>query len=76
MDRFKEKLEDFLDELQAKSFRKGKSWKGYDVYVPEYDEMVYIGLPLVLLVKSEEMRISTGEECLDYWAFEDEEEAQ
>ena len=59
MDRFKEKLEGFLYEFQAKSFRKGKPWKGYDVYVPEYDEMMYIGLPLVLLVKGEEMRIST-----------------
>ena len=74
MDGLQEKLEEFLEEFQAKSFRKGKRWKEYDVYIPEYEDMVYVGLPLVLLVKGDEIRISTDQESMDYLEFENEDD--
>lgn len=47
----KEKIEDFMEELNADSYRKGEDCNGNKVYVPEYSRPVYIGLPYVVLVK-------------------------
>lgn len=32
-----ERIEELMDELNADGYKKGVSWKGYDVYVPIYD---------------------------------------
>ena len=36
----------------------------------KYDEPVYIGLPLVILAKDDEVRISTDEESLEYLDYQ------
>lgn len=70
-----EEIEDYMEELNADSYQKGKGWKGYDVYIPEYKQLVYIGLPYVVLVRGEEVRLSTEEESLEYLEYSEKEEA-
>lgn len=65
----KEKIENFMEELNADSYRKGEDWNGNEVYVPEYSQPVYIGLPYVVLVKEKNVRLSTEEESLDYLSY-------
>ena len=41
-------------------------WRGYDVYEPicgDGEDVSFIGLPYVILVKGEEIRMSTEEEA-------------
>jgi len=42
------------------------TWQGYDVYEPIYskDGVSYIGYPLMIMVKGDEIRMSTDEEAL------------
>ena len=56
-------------ELAAQRCKKGKDWKGYKVYEPVYKKPACIGLPLVVLVKDSEVRLSTREECFQYLDF-------
>ncbi len=44
-----------------------KNWKGFEVYEPimKKDEVSYTGLPLLILVKGDEIRMSTPEEALE-----------
>lgn len=48
-------------------------WKGFDVYDLIYsddeEEASYIGLPLVALVKNDDIRISTGDESLEILSY-------
>ena len=48
------------------SAEKCGKWKGYDVYEPVFagDDIVCVGLPLVILVKVHEMRMSTSDEAM------------
>lgn len=62
----KENIQELMDELNAKSYSKGESWKGYEVYIPNYEEDLYMGMPYVVLVKDGKARISTPEESLEY----------
>ncbi len=41
-------------------------WRGYEVYSPIVNEFAYIGLPLVILVKGDDIRLSTDSECFAY----------
>lgn len=59
----------YAEELGAKSYKKGKPWKGYNVYVPVYSEETYIGLPYVILEKGDEVRICTDKEAMEYLSF-------
>ncbi|HCG36154.1 MAG TPA: hypothetical protein DER23_07410 [Clostridiales bacterium] len=45
-----------------------KQWKDYDVYEPVYDSScaACIGVPLVILVKGDEIRISTVDEAFEH----------
>lgn len=44
-----------------------EGWKGYDVYEPVYSNKVsFVGLPFLILVKSETIRMSTPEESFSY----------
>jgi hypothetical protein len=42
-------------------------WRGYDVYEPmfESEEVAFVGLPYVILVKEDEIRMSTPKESLE-----------
>lgn len=41
-------------------------WREYEVYEPVFtgNDVVCIGLPLIILIKDETIRMSTGEEAL------------
>lgn len=65
-----------METLGADGYRKGKSWKGYDIYIPDYKEPVYNGFPYVVMVKEEEVRLSTEEESLDYLSYSEGEGAE
>ena len=65
-----EKILEFIEDLQADSYKEGISWKGFKVYIPEYKNNPAIGLPYVILVKGEEVRLSTPEESLEYLEYE------
>ena len=56
-------------ELAADSYKKGEDWQGYKVYEPVYKKSVCIGFPLVVLVKDNDVRLSTNEECFQYLEF-------
>ena len=62
-------IQSFMEELNTSKYKKGKQWKGYEVYEPVYEDDVCIGLPYVILVKDDKVRISTDDEALDYLAF-------
>ena len=59
-----------LEELGAKSYKKGVAWNGYNVYIPEYKGNPTLGLPYVVLERGEEIRISSPEESLAYLEYE------
>lgn len=52
--------------LGADRYKKVKPWNGYDVYEPIYTEMAYRGLSYVVLVKDDEVRLSTTDETIEY----------
>ena len=43
-------------------------WREYDVYKPVYNSknICMIGLPYIILVKDNKIRMSTEKECFDY----------
>lgn len=57
---------DFAEKQGYESAYLVLKWKGYDVYQPVYsDEMSYIGLPLMILVKGEKIRMTTPDEAFE-----------
>ena len=48
------------------SVKELKPWNGYKVYEPVFDDdsIAFIGLPLVILVKGQKIRLSTPDEAL------------
>jgi len=65
-----DEIQGLLEELGAVSYQKSIDWKGYNVYVPIYKGKPCIGLPYVVLVKGEEVRLSTPDESLEYLEYE------
>lgn len=64
-------VEDLKNEFpQAKSFKKAPvKWNGYSVIYPIYHGSPKIGLPIVILEKNGEARLSNGYEglkCMNY----------
>lgn len=65
------KIAEFIaDEFGTRSYKQGKSYNGYDVYIPQFKQTAFTGLPYVVLVKGDEMRLSTPDEALDYLGVE------
>jgi len=60
------KVMQFAKEQGYKTAEPIGSWRGYDIYEPIYskDEVSYIGLPLMIMVKEDEIRMSTDDEAL------------
>ncbi len=69
-------VEEYIDSLGADGYEKGKSWKGYDVYVPQYARYSCVGYPYVVLVKGEEVRLSTEKESIEYLSYSETEAAK
>lgn len=53
-------------ELGASELIKYDDWHGYTVYEPVYTELEYIGLPYIILVKDDEVRLSTIDETFEW----------
>lgn len=68
--RLEKDIKNLVAELQAHSYSQGKSWNGYEVYIPEYDKLVFVGLPSVILVKDGVARISTPDEAMEYLDYD------
>lgn len=57
---------DFAEKQGYESAYLVLKWNGYDVYQPVFsDEMSYIGLPLMILVKGEKIRMTTPDEAFE-----------
>lgn len=54
--------------LLADDIKKGEDWNGYEVWegIHNTDEMICIGYPFVILVKGEEVRVSTPDESIEH----------
>ena len=59
---------EFNSQYEATYF-KGKEYKGYNVFVPEFKKNVTIGYPYVILAKDGEVRLSNEEESVEYLNF-------
>ena len=44
MDEF---IQELIEDLGAKSYKKGVDWNGYEVFIPQYKGNPCIGLPYV-----------------------------
>lgn len=65
-----ENIQELVEDLGAKSYKKGVDWNGFEVYIPVYEGNPIIGLPYVVLVKNNEARISTPDESIAYLEYE------
>lgn len=63
-----------IEEVKAFAKKQGyddvlylEKWKGFDVYEPVFDgdEPSFVGVPLVILVKGDTVRMSTVEEAFE-----------
>lgn len=56
----------FAKKQGYRSVKELKPWNGYKVYEPVFDDdsIAFIGLPLVILVKGQKIRLSTPDEAL------------
>lgn len=43
-------------------------WRGYSCYEPTFDDedVSFVGLPLIIMVKGDEIRMSTPEEAMEH----------
>lgn len=56
--------------MDARRFRRGYDWNGYEVYMPVYHRHVCIGEPLVIFVNGDNVWQASKEEgyaYLSYW---------
>ena len=72
----KKSIEEYVEALGADGCHKGKRWKGYDVYIPEYQKHACVGLPYIVMAREGEVRFSTEEESLEYLSFSETEDAK
>ena len=61
-----DEIKTLVEELGAKSYKKGKSWNGYEVYIPVYTGNPCVGLPLVVLVKDGESHEIVKRQTYEY----------
>ena len=58
------------NELQTRRFKRRPDWKGYEVYAPVCKKYCRVGLPLCVLVKDGQVRLTTPEESLEYLDYQ------
>lgn len=70
-EKLKKEIEDFKNYWEADRVVRGKDWKGYQIYIKQYDKQVCLGYPIILMANplTGEIRQSTDEESLDYIDF-------
>lgn len=61
-----EKVVEFARKQGYDNVKPLEKWKGYDVYEPIFDgeEVSFVGMPLLILVKDDKIRMSTADEAL------------
>lgn len=60
-------FDQFLTAYDIPSAKYKGEWNGYEVYDPDTSKYgYYIGMPLVILVKDKEIRMSTPKEALEF----------
>lgn len=59
-------LEKLKKLIYADTFKKGKEWNGFNVYVPIFKNDSATGFPFVVLEKGDVLRRSTQKESFDY----------
>lgn len=62
------KLDEMINELGASGYQKD-NWNGYTVYVPVFNNVAYTGLPVVILEKDGDFRLSDSQETFDYFDY-------
>lgn len=63
----KEKIVAYAKTQGYKDAKYLHKWRDFDVYEPIYSEdIAYIGLPLMILVKGEEIRMTTPDEAFKH----------
>ena len=62
-------IEELMEELFADDYKRGEDWNGYEVYEPLYKKPIFLGPPLVVFVKNNDVRMSTPEESFAYLKF-------
>ena len=62
-------VQELVEELGATEYKKGISWKGYEVFEPVFKQVAIIGYPFVVLRKGEDVRLSTPKESIEYLHF-------
>ena len=63
------KIQELMAELGAKTYKEGKPWRGYKVYLPVWEGNPVIGLPYVVLQSDKEVRLCTTDEAMEYLEF-------
>ena len=60
-----EKVIEFAKKQGYDSAKQLDDWNGYEVYEPLFDgeEVAFVGLPLLILVKGDKIRMSTEDEA-------------
>jgi hypothetical protein len=71
-----EKIQDLADRTPAVSFHQGVDWNGYEVFELDFEKNSRVGLPWVILVKGEEVRLSTPSESFEYLDYSEEMDAK
>lgn len=54
----------FAKKNQIDRIERADDWNGYEIYVPVYDGECCVGLPYVIMVNGDVIRMSTPEESL------------
>lgn len=63
-----EKIIEFAKKHGYSGAEYSTDWKGYEVYEPYFDgeETRYVGLPYIILVKGDKIRLSTPDESFEF----------
>ena len=61
-----DEIKKFAAEQGFRKIAKSGTWNGYEVFEPVYEEMAYVGYPILILVSDSEIRLSTIDESMQY----------
>ena len=61
-----DKVKQFAIKQGYKDIKKLENWNGYEIYEPIMGEDAIIGIPLVIMVKGNNIRMSSIEEAFRY----------
>ncbi len=71
-----EKINKIWMQTPATYYERGYDWNGYEVYDLVFTKRMIVGHPYVILVKGDEVRLSTAKESLEYLDYSNEMKAK